>query len=75
MKKFLGFVFWILVFFLVINYRNEIVNFVMKNFAPDTVVYNAFYNESPTKATMIKDCKEPCYFGCGTGVDFDERLI
>lgn len=49
--------------------------FIMNNVGNSHYLYNAFYNECPSKATMIRDCKEPCYFGCGTGVNFDERLI
>lgn len=49
MKKFLGFVFWILLFLLVINYRNEIVHFVMKNIVDkDKVVFreaNNYYKD------------------------------
>jgi len=47
MKKFFIFLFWVLVFFLVINYRNEIVNFIMKNFVDkNKVVFsegNSYY--------------------------------
>ena len=47
MKKFLGFVFWILIFVFVFNYRNEIVNLIMKNFVDKEVVVfgeaNSYY--------------------------------
>lgn len=38
MKKFFGFLFWLLIFVLVITYRNDIVNLIMKNFIDKDIV-------------------------------------